>query len=42
MRETKGLWLCGIVKEWMESYALDDVREDLLAQHINQFRQSAA
>jgi DNA-binding CsgD family transcriptional regulator len=33
-QEVKGLWLCGITKEWLESYMLDYAREDILAQHI--------
>lgn len=33
-QEIKGLWLCGIEKEWLESYALDYAREDMLAHHI--------
>jgi DNA-binding CsgD family transcriptional regulator len=33
-QEVKGLWLCGITKEWVENYTLDYAREDLLAQHI--------
>ncbi|MDB5761548.1 MAG: helix-turn-helix transcriptional regulator [Herminiimonas sp.] len=32
--EVKGLWLCGVTKEWLESYALDYAREDMLARHI--------
>jgi DNA-binding CsgD family transcriptional regulator len=33
-QEVKGLWLSGMSKEWMETYALDYAREDMLAQHI--------
>ena len=33
-QEVKGLWLRGMTQEWLESYALDYAREDMLAQHI--------
>lgn len=32
--EIKGLWLCGISRESVASYALDYAHEDMLAQHI--------
>lgn len=33
-QEIKGLWLCGLSKEWLESYSLKYAGEDMLAQHI--------
>jgi len=33
-QEIKGLWLCGITREWVESYSLEYAQEDMLAQHI--------
>ncbi|HJV50824.1 MAG TPA: LuxR C-terminal-related transcriptional regulator [Noviherbaspirillum sp.] len=32
--EVKGLWLSGIMPEWVERYALDYAQEDMLAHHI--------
>lgn len=33
-QELRGVWLCGMTREWMESYALHYAVEDMLAQHI--------
>jgi DNA-binding CsgD family transcriptional regulator len=33
-QEMKGLWLHGVTREWMDSYALEYASEDILAHHI--------
>lgn len=33
-QEIRGLWLVGLDAKWLESYALEFAREDLLAKHI--------
>lgn len=33
-QDVKGLWTTGIERKWVESYALDYAREDILAHHI--------
>lgn len=33
-QEIKGLWICGLEKKWLDSYALEYASEDLLALHL--------
>lgn len=32
--ESKGMWQCGMERQWIESYALEYGRDDLLARHL--------